>query len=1288
MTRKMKDLVQIQGGFKPSVQLPGDFFNDDLNRHFVSTYIPTQETLDIFMSIRDSLQPGSEQRAHLFSGTYGTGKSDLMLMIANYVTRDPDDPLLQPFFERLRRLNDAKAEAIAQARLGRPPLLLVLLQADTAITFSSFVLDGLAKTLENAQLAYLMGRTYYHAALELIQSWEWEHPENCQLLSGVLERDYGIPLDGLKRDLAGIRADSALEVFRPAVQKAIGMPFHPTAVIQRPSDAFDEVVARLVDSGQYSGLFVICDEFTHLLQRLAESPTAADSKAIDNLAERAVRSGQRQIHFVVVSLQSFASALGSTQLSQKSLERSGGRFTQRELKSQNVEELICASIAKLVSADQLFQGAPSQQDDLLELAMKLWGQREERRRDREWNLQTIVRGAFPLHPLATYCLPRLNATLAQNERTMFSFLWDKEHGLNGFIHNNSAEPSSTGWLPVMSLADLFAYFEPNLKEKRPDLTLTYNEARKNLGAERLASGLADSVLRALVLLEVVSDPNLRADRALLRHAAALPPGDETQLDDALSQLEQALVAYKDQAERYRLVLPGRANPLELKRLIEQRAREMPGSPLELLNSLHGPEPIKAETYNRERGTSRQLAARFISPNGLTSPATLATDLQEQDGLVWYVIAASEQELKTARAEALQITRGNDQVVVAVPRQPTELITRFQRKRALEAIRSGTEYQSPDFQDLLRDTGLVGRDYIEAFEQARRYFDKPGNFEWYRKGRTVDVGIPQHLDGLATTTMKEIFPKTPPHHTAQHLKPSGTSKNLRDAVDCLLQAPFKLPVKKGKSAKDAILRDGADNLGLIVQTGKIKGYEEFDVVMPDKATPLSHEVWLLIDDRLQKGDAWQLVLETLVARPYGLYPSVLQLFIAAFYRYNRDFLEVHELGKAELKPIDLTGEMVEKLVQSPDRYLIRYQPLSELQRKCLRGLAERALYPGRQLPSLRGAAASLRNRVAEALRLWVEQMPGVPMVARRATADELQSVLSDCSTETIQAAIALLQVAQQADVPATAIALLEKLPGEIGLPPDSQIWADDQVDKALALLESACAALQKFPKSFKAHMAWQVGQLFGLQTPPVNWDDALRAALSWRKLSASGVRLNDLSGSHDARDLIHVLDDEPHNFEQAFLNTLPNRMGLHLLEQWTSMSVKDEYLRRLREAKAQVEQVAAEIAQRRPPPPTPKPVMPVRPPGPSLPGVTPPGLPGISPPSVTPTPPASGPMVVGKPVETPEPPAGTDAVIPPSPVADYPAVEEAFIQAQSIFDKLNPSERRVLLRKLRQRYDPS
>ena len=211
-----------------------------------------------------------------------------MLMVANYLTRSADDPLLSPFFERLYRLDNAKAESIYHARLNKPPFLLILLQADDVNTFSSFALNGLALSLTKNALGHLLGKTYYQAALDLIDNWEKERPDNIAHLQEVLVTDHNRTLVRLKTELGGPRADAALEMFRVAVQKAIGMPFAPTHIIQRPADAFIDVTKQLVESKKYSGTIVIADEFTNLLQKLADSATGADSKAVVNLAEAAV----------------------------------------------------------------------------------------------------------------------------------------------------------------------------------------------------------------------------------------------------------------------------------------------------------------------------------------------------------------------------------------------------------------------------------------------------------------------------------------------------------------------------------------------------------------------------------------------------------------------------------------------------------------------------------------------------------------------------------------------------------------------------------------------------------------------------------------------------------------------------------------------------------------------------------------------------------------------------------------------------------------------------------------
>ena len=170
----------------------------------------------------------------------------------------------------------------------------------------------------------------------------------------------------------------------------------------------------------------------------------------------------------------------------------------------------------------------------------------------------------------------------------------------------------------------------------------------------------------------------------------------------------------------------------------------------------------------------------------------------------------------------------------------------------------------------------------------------------------------------------------------------------------------------------------------------------------------------------------------------------------------------------------------------------------------------------------------------------------------------------------------MKVATQPHVSETAIAILENLPNQLGLANDSSQWGEQQLDQAIANLESACQFLKDFKKRFQKYMAGQVGACFDLTEQPKNWDDALKAALEWRKTMVERVRNDHLANAPDARDLLSVLDNNPHNFEQVFLNTLPHRLKLTAFEQWQTVRTNEEYLKRLRQAKADVEAKAIEL----------------------------------------------------------------------------------------------------------------
>ena len=250
--------------------------------------------------------------------------------------------------------------------------------------------------------------------------------------------------------------------------------------------------------------------------------------------------------------------------------------------------------------------------------------------------------------------------------------------------------------------------------------------------------------------------------------------------------------------------------------------------------------------------------------------------------------------------------------------------------------------------------------------------------------------------------------------------------------------------------------------------------------------------------------------------FGLYPSVLELFVAAFYRYNRDYMEVYSTSGLNGQPIDVTGEIIIDMVELPNKFVVRYQPISESQGRFLRGLAERALYPGREFEIQQVETASLRNRTALLLRRWMKNIPNIP---RQASSDELGSILRDVPQDILSLCTMLIEIAFKPEQAIIASDLLDRLPTQLGLSKDSSDWTDVELDQALAYLETACQQLRRFPRALETDLTWQIGQLFGLTELPTKSNDILTIALRWRNEAVRAVQIQSLAGTPDARDLL-------------------------------------------------------------------------------------------------------------------------------------------------------------------------
>lgn len=1174
---RLCDIVTVDATFKPSVQLPHDFYQTKINDRLIETYIPTSQSVEILFDIAKSLDPNSTERARALVGTFGTGKSDLLLIIANYLQRSIDDPVMARFYERLKRVDPARAEFIKTRRENIPPFLVILLQADTVSAFPGFVLHGLQEALDSIGLSHLMAKTRYAAAIEQIENWrKGEHPR-YQDFRQILAETEKMDVSGLLAGLKGAQADAALKTFQRVFRDVTGSDFHLYGYSQ-PHEAFATVARDLVETKKYSGIALICDEFTSFLERLQRaidqnlSESEAESKAIENLAERSCSSGRFQIHFIIASLESFASAaemIGSASVS-KATERSGGRFKQYSLQVEGSEELICGAIQQLSDSNSIQRLLNPQRDELLIIAESIWNPQG---RNRQWIRDKIIDGAFPLHPITTYTLPLINQRVAQSQRTMFLFLSDNK-GLKGFIQREPLTDETTGWSNLLTLDALFDYFRESIATKRSDIFETFERSEGLLQEVTLDKELASRILKVIALCETLgSDPVTRPTRQFLRRALNLPPSLEGEISRALDILEQieAIEPPSDPTNAqgiYRLPSLGWVSTRKLNQYITQRAQQLRVNAAKL-QAVYPAEDVKAITFNRERGSHRKLKASYVDILRLRSREQLKRDLEavhNREGVLWYCVASTDDERAEAQHLARELTANEPRLVIAIPITPTNILSRLRDYEALQELRSDPtlDQQSKAY---LADHGRVGQEYKNQLEKDKEWIGNPLNWEWYANGHSSTNLRASDVSNLASKIMEKAFPNTPNTGLEQHFTPDRVGQSVMKAVEAIIKNDFRI-TKTSKKAEDLILRTGLTTLGLLALNYNDRSFEHYRLINPSTSANLaSSAIWRRIEEHLKQDKPLDELIHHLRQPPFGLYDSIVIIFLTAFLVQNADTVAIVQRSGGP-QTLDITPDLLKKLLERPENYIIRYQPLNEAEHYWLRGLVERGL--DQTIPYDLGRP--LQTKAAHIVRKWLDQQR-LPVFAASLDQEKMQELLPD-SDSSVFGAVKLLLQSKNDDIKLENL-ILHDLPHHLGAPEQHVQWNPSIVDDLLRKWINVCEIVKVLPIALQEHTIRRTVAVFGFEhlEPKACWT----AIHQWRA-KRSAIKPEQLKGQ--ARELFRLTNISTGSVEDTLLNEFARRIIVVGVEyqRWPDLNKFNKFFDELREAYEEIENVWKEVAQ--------------------------------------------------------------------------------------------------------------
>lgn len=385
-------------------------------------------------------------------------------------------------------------------------------------------------------------------------------------------------------------------------------------------------------------------------------------------------------------------------------------------------------------------------------------------------LQSLLCSAYPLEPITLYLLPRISGRVAQNERTLFSFL-------NFIDFQNPVRPDH-----------LYEYFSP---EMRTDTAVggTYRqwlETQNALSKLDDDNGLAATALRTASLLGFgISGERSRTSRDLLLFALRGYACTDTGLVSNGSQQEEAVVTelidkklllhrkHSDEVSVWHGTDADLRGRLEEEKSRQRRTFDF----LTFLTDEANPPVWRPVRYNSDFYIRRFLQGEYCSLEKLDEYLNMPVGC---DGKIIYVIAETAEELQ----ESEHLTSKylcDERVILAVPKVPVPLF-----EAALE-VWCLTQMQEDD--KLVGSDPMVLSEIQQMTDDARSYLQRlidrlilPGSEgpRWFSKESELSVKNAYDLRNELSKILQRIFHYTPKINNEMIVrhKPTPTLVNSR------------------------------------------------------------------------------------------------------------------------------------------------------------------------------------------------------------------------------------------------------------------------------------------------------------------------------------------------------------------------------------------------------------------------------------------------------------------------------------------------------------------------------
>lgn len=505
--------IKVDKKFKSSVNLQYDLGNTEK----ILQYVPTTDLCDVIKSYAKSILFGETNRSTLLAGPYGKGKSYIMLVITFLFSKRANREVFEELLNKISAIDAELADYIRIIDERNIALLPVIIDNNESDDINQNFMLALRNSLKNERLENIIPDSVFSECLKQIEIWENSNDLNLLVLC---EEKYKIDLSSLKNGLLDFSKDAYEKFLR--LFECINHGYKFNALVGNDISKIYQSVTNSIHNYGYNGLFVIFDEFGVFLENKTPDFAVRLNK-IQAFAEKCNSTSPEAMMCFCCITHKDISLYQKDKTFFDDFEKISGRFNQVRF-DRSLEEnyqIICNAIEKIEGYETIVTENRDSHKELYKFIKNsgIYSSGNQ--------LDYVIIYGFPFNPIALYVLIQVSEKIAQNERTLFTFISDSDlYSFRYFITNNESG--------LLNVDYIYNYFQGLIKNNNEYKTLYLKV--ESLSKIDLKKEHHD-IFKCIALMKIIND-NIKYSATITNIAASLDK-DEQEIKNIVEELISA-----------------------------------------------------------------------------------------------------------------------------------------------------------------------------------------------------------------------------------------------------------------------------------------------------------------------------------------------------------------------------------------------------------------------------------------------------------------------------------------------------------------------------------------------------------------------------------------------------------------------------------------------------------------------------------------------------------------------------------------------------------------------------